>query len=430
MFKFNFVKAVDAAIAPRSWRTVLGLFPTNRNVQSIGGSRVARCAPTRVSRMSKRVRLLSAQLHYGANLKLHTATSGQVPFLDELYLLLEDDHGVLAVGGTRINIEYLTGIPAPVIKQEIIDWASNADWSQPCAVLIERLHGEGTVCPPARALIDQTLHDGVARAKGLSISGLWDRSAKGGIASNQSLSWCDDETLVRRTKGYLSRGFKHLKLRLGVAGFEDDLRRLDRLRDEFGDTIKLSGDVNGQWPDDVAVERIGIIERFELEYLEQPVSPSNWPMIEELARTSSIKIMLDEAVSSDADVERIVQIGGKLAAHLKLTKFGGLRPLVAAGQRLIEAGVPVMIGQMNEGALATAAAAHAAAILGAQDNELYGADGIVNDPGGTPRYADGKIFLPAGPGAGPTFDASRTTLCWERQIEPQTRNHHPSLQHT
>jgi L-alanine-DL-glutamate epimerase-like enolase superfamily enzyme len=101
--------------------------------------------------------------------------------------------------------------------------------------------------------------------------------------------------------------------------------------------------------------------------------------------------------------------------------------LIAAGKKLNAAGIPIMVGQMNEGALATAAAAHAAITLQASGNELYGADGIINDPAETPKYQDGNIILPEAPGIGPVFNASKLTMCWERTIN--TRATKNPLQH-
>ena len=137
--------------------------------------------------------------------------------------------------------------------------------------------------------------------------------------------------------------------------------------------------------------------------------------------------MLDESMASSDDVDRVISIGGQLAAHLKLIKFGGLRPLIAAGKKLNAAGILIMVGQMNEGALATAAAAHAAIALQASGNELYGADGIINDPAETPVYQDGNVILPEASGIGPAFNASKLTTCWERTID--TREIKELLQH-
>jgi len=380
----------------------------------------------RASGMIDRILLLGGRLHYGPDIVLHTGSSGAVPYLDELHLVLEQDGEQRAVGGIRRNIEYLTGIPGSEIERQVIEWASAADWSRSFEDLLADLHRDGVLCGPSRALIDQTLHDGVARSRGIPICALWGKSVTGGMETNQTLFWCDEDALIRRAAAYVERGFKSLKLRMGVRSFEEDLERLRLLRERFGTEILLAADVNGQWPDAVVFERIHAVTAFDLDYLEQPASQSSWPVYEELAAKSPIRVMLDESASSPADIDRIIKIGGRLAAHLKLVKMGGFRPLIAAGRRLIDAGVPVMIGQMNEGALATAAAAHAAIILGTTGNELYGADGIVDDPAETPRYVNGRIHLTGAPGIGPIYDESMFQTRWTRLIGASEITRDPS----
>ena len=90
-----------------------------------------------------------------------------------------------------------------------------------------------------------------------------------------------------------------------------------------------------------------------------------------------------------------------MLAHVKLAKLGGLDRLMAAGRVLRRAGIGFMVGQMNEGAVSTLAAAHAAAALAADMMELYGADGLRGDPAGYyPWYVGHAGERGAGPGAG------------------------------
>ncbi len=55
-----------------------------------------------------RASLHAADLHYGGDLVLHTASSGSISHLSELYLRL-DDGATVGIGEVRINIAYLNG---------------------------------------------------------------------------------------------------------------------------------------------------------------------------------------------------------------------------------------------------------------------------------------------------------------------------------
>jgi len=69
-----------------------------------------------------------------------------------------------------------------------------------------------------------------------------------------------------------------------------------------------------------------------------------------------------------------------------------------------------VLGQMNEGMLATVAAAHLALASAPKYTELYGTDGIVADPTPGHIYEAGALVVPEGPGLGVTPD--------ERKLEP------------
>ena len=77
--------------------------------------------------MTMRVSLHAADLHYGGNLVLHTASSGVVPHLEELYLRI-DDGDVVGVGEVRANIAYLNGIAADEVRDAAVAAIVVVDW--------------------------------------------------------------------------------------------------------------------------------------------------------------------------------------------------------------------------------------------------------------------------------------------------------------
>jgi L-alanine-DL-glutamate epimerase-like enolase superfamily enzyme len=155
---------------------------------------------------------------------------------------------------------------------------------------------------------------------------------------------------------------------------------------------------------------------FGLRYVEQPLPPGDWDALVALASAAPMPIMLDESLASMAAIDRLIASGAPMLAHLKLAKLGGLDRLMAAGRKLMAAGLGVMVGQMNEGAVSTLAAAHAAVALGAPYAELYGADGLADDPAGALDYAAGALRLPPGGGLGLSDGRAETDVLWERPL--------------
>ena len=148
------------------------------------------------------------------------------------------------------------------------------------------------------------------------------------------------------------------------------------MREQFGDQVKIAADANGRWSESEALANLRALAAVRLAYVEQPVAPGDWSVIDRLAAQSPVPMMLDESVATSDDIARICGYGGRVYAHLKLVKLGGIAPTMRAARELSDADVPFMIGQMNEGAAATAAALHVACATSPAFAELYGADGL------------------------------------------------------
>jgi L-alanine-DL-glutamate epimerase-like enolase superfamily enzyme len=363
--------------------------------------------------MVTRVRLFKGSLHYRPEIVLHTAASGLIGQLDELYLVLETGKEIAGFGGVRSNVQYLAGLSPSEIEQEIRFRVANVEWDTPAEKILDEVHGAIGWSNIARALLDQTLHDTMARQRGQPLAALLAHDFQPKIETNQTLFWNDDGHMQALAEEYVGRGFKDLKLRMGVGQFEHDLRRITHLRQRFGTEIRLSADVNGQWSFAAAVAHLQALAQLDLDYIEQPLAAGDWDGLSQLARLSPTPIMLDESIRSASDIDRALDLPGAVMAHLKLIKLGGIRPLIEAAKRFTDGGITVMVGQMNEGAAATAAAAHCALAMGSVRNELYGADGINDDPASGLRYDDGCLWLPPGPGIALVPDVTKLTLLWE-----------------
>ncbi|WP_413739462.1 mandelate racemase/muconate lactonizing enzyme family protein [Sodalis sp. RH14] len=391
--------------------------------------------------------LYRAALRY-PHLRLYTASSGSVAALDELYLLLEDQ-AFQGLGEVRVNIAYLNGYSPQQVLDDVLRCLRRLDLALDPAQLLAGLDTWAAgILAPTRMLLDVALHDLLARRQGISVAGLLARPRDAGGAvppcgetarerhpvaiapaqdgasspvvsyrTNQTLFWSSREQMLQQAEAYVDRGFTELKLRVGVAGFDQDLDRVAALRRRFGAGISLAADANGQWPAREALARLRALAAYDLRYMEQPIADGAADDPEHgyaaLAAASPIPLMLDESMSSEADLARVIGLGGKVWAHLKLVKMGGIGPALAAARRLNAAGVPFMIGQMNEGAAATAAALHVACASRPAYAELYGADGLGNDPVAGLIYQQGLVCSPCASGLGVGFDPARAEFIQE-----------------
>jgi L-alanine-DL-glutamate epimerase-like enolase superfamily enzyme len=355
--------------------------------------------------------LYRADLRY-PHLQLFTAASGSVAGLDELYLLLEEK-SVSGLGEVRINIAYLNGYSAEVVLSDVIRTLRSLDLQQSASDLLLTLETQLADClAPSRMLFDMALHDLIARQQGVTVAQLIGSDFPQPVcyATNQTLFWSSQERMLSQATAYMERGFSHLKLRVGIGSWVEDLDRLSALRRRFGNEVHLSADANGQWQPEQARSNLLALQKFELSYLEQPISDENAHYYPQLAEASPVPLMLDESMSSEADLARILALEGKVWAHIKLVKMGGIAPAVRAARRLNAAGIPFMIGQMNEGAAATAAALHVAHACQPAHAELYGADGLGNDPVSGLTYHQGLVSSRGSSGLGVEFNPAHAEL--------------------
>lgn len=364
--------------------------------------------------MTTSVKLLAASLHYPPDLVLHTASSGRITELGVLYLVIERDGRLAGFGEIRENVAYLTGLQPHAVRQGIVALVCALDWSQPHDEVAAQFPHVRIDAPAiSRALIDTALVDWAARARSISVAELFGAPFRPEYATNQSLFVSDNAHLRTMAERYVARGFRKLKLRVGARSPREDCARLALLRDLFGDGIELAIDANGTWPLDDAIANLREMTRFNLAYAEQPIAAGNWEDALRLADASPVPVMLDEGLSSPDDIDRIIETRGKLWAHLKIIKLGGITSTISGARRLAAAGIPFMIGQMNEGAAATAAAFHCAITTNPAHAELYGADGLIDDPVQGVSYANGIIRVEPAPGLGVQIDTRNLETLWE-----------------
>ena len=240
--------------------------------------------------MSGRIRLFRVDLRYGDGLVLHTASSGAVPGLREVRLVAERNGVLEAIGASRTNVAYLSGIPAEEAEAAMLDAASALGWNAPAPwdSLVAQLDARRPTLPAvARMVFEMAAADARARAAGLPLWRFLNGSGAEAqaCATNQTLFWQDEAAMLARAETYAARGFTELKLRIGVAPFAEDLHRFRSLRQRLGPAARLSVDANGTWDAASAPDRLHALAALGAEYVEQPLPAAAWEETAALSRT-------------------------------------------------------------------------------------------------------------------------------------------------
>jgi L-alanine-DL-glutamate epimerase-like enolase superfamily enzyme len=363
--------------------------------------------------MRTTVRLYAAALRYPTDLQVHTAASGPIGALSERYLAIECSDGFRGAGEVRANIAYLSGLPEEAVDPAVRDLCLRLPWSaEPEEILAAVEVLRDAVPHVASAAVESALVEGMARRDGVAVAEWLGGDWCSAIDTNQCLFWSPDENFDRLAERFLCEGFRQIKVRVAVGPFAQDMARLERLRDRAGPAVSIAIDANGAWSADEAIENLRSLEPLRLSYVEQPTAPGDWGAFRKVLDHTATPLMVDEGVAGEGDTQELCAIGPRALAHLKIVKLGGPMAVCSAMKRLRDAGVGVMIGQMNEGALATAMAAHCVMALEPRYAELYGCYGLLDDVTSGVSYSAGKIATPAGPGLGTLFDDARCRSVW------------------
>ena len=83
-----------------------------------------------------------------------------------------------------------------------------------------------------------------------------------------------DEKIVKLCKKYISMGWKHFKVKVGL-DLEADIKRLELIRETVGDECFIMVDANQQWGVEQSIKHINAYKKFNLLFVEEPTSPDD-----------------------------------------------------------------------------------------------------------------------------------------------------------
>lgn len=140
-------------------------------------------------------------------------------------------------------------------------------------------------------------------------------------------------------------GARTAKVKVGDRGSgpEEDEERLDAVAGALGSEGRIRIDVNAKWTLSEAVVNLARLERFNLEYVEQPVATIE-DMIE-LRRRTPIPLAADELVRLSPDPLEVAESGAADVLVVKVQPMGGVSRVLDLSAR---SGLPVVVSSALE----------------------------------------------------------------------------------
>ncbi len=176
-------------------------------------------------------------------------------------------------------------------------------------------HGERSVAVGA---IDMAVWDAVAKIAEKPLYRLLAERYGDGMADPKVFVYAaggyytgkDLLALKEEMHSYLDRGYTTVKMKIGGAPLEEDLRRIEAVLSEFGSGHRLAVDANGRFDRSTAIAYAKALSAYDLFWYEEPVDPLDYQSQAELVNHYKNAFATGENLFSLQDARNLIRYGG------------------------------------------------------------------------------------------------------------------------
>lgn len=177
-------------------------------------------------------------------------------------------------------------------------------------------HGERSV---AVGTIDMAVWDAVAKIAGKPLYRLLADRYRGGQADEKVWVYAaggyyypgkDHRKLKDEMQSYLDRGYDVVKMKIGAAPLDEDLRRIEAVLEIVGDGRRLAVDANGRFDLNTAVAYAKALKPYNLFWYEEAGDPLDYALQAELAEHYDGSMATGENLFSHQDARNLLRYGG------------------------------------------------------------------------------------------------------------------------
>jgi len=214
--------------------------------------------------------------------------------------------------------------------------------------------------------------------------------------------------MVDDARRAIQAGFRTIYTKVGL-DYADDVAVVRTLREAIGPEPRLRVDANEAWSPGTALRILREMEPYNLEYIEQPIPMSDLDHLRALRARTNVPIAANQSSWTNRDLYQVLATGAVDIVMTDPHQAGGLLAFKKAAGIAEAAGVPIVFHSLGPLAITTYAAMHVIASSANffLDNQTYNhmlADDVVV---AAPRFHQGRLRLPEGPGIGVRLDPEK-----------------------
>ncbi len=291
----------------------------------------------------------------------YTIAFRRIESVENAIVRLETDSGLVGLGAAspepKVTRETMEDTRS-ALERGRLEWLIGREVSDPGSVLNE-IESRMPPAPAARAAVDMALHDLAAQARGVPLVEMLGR-VHDALSTSITIGIKPLEETLAETAEYVSRGFRILKVKIGL-DLPRDLDRLARLRESVGPRVAIRADGNQGYSVEETLRFFLETAPLDLEFLEQPLPAAEVEAMRALPEAIRERIAADESLLTEEDARALAAPPRACGIfNIKLMKCGGIAPARRIAAVAESAGIRLMWGCMDESRISIAAALHAA----------------------------------------------------------------------
>jgi len=269
------------------------------------------------------------------------------------------------------------------------------------------LHGRAGSTMRALSIIDVALWDRNARAAELPLSqylgGYAKESVKAYASGGYYIDGKTNEHLGEELAGYVAKGFKAVKMKVGRGSPQEEEARIKVAREAIGDDILLMLDANNAWKDlPTALEYMKRYERYNPYFIEEPFSPDDINNHAELAKRTVVPVATGEIEAGRWRHQELLEKRAAMVLQTDAAVCGGItewRRIAASAAGFGVSMYPHWFHDLHVHLVASTPNAEYVEFF--PDDQVLNFHRLVDTQ---LEFTNGELRVPTGPGLGFRFD--------------------------
>nr|WP_294512025.1 mandelate racemase/muconate lactonizing enzyme family protein [uncultured Rhodopila sp.] len=206
------------------------------------------------------------------------------------------------------------------------------------------------------------------------------------------------DALLAQTDGFLQRGFRAIKMKVGRARLSEDVARVRAMRAHLGEDFPLMADANMRWTVDQSIAAARALREFGPVWLEEPTIPDDVAGHARIVREGGVPIATGENLHTLHEFTQMIAAGGVTFPEPDVTNCGGITVFMKIGHLAEAFNLPVTSHGAHDLTVHLLAALPNRSFL---EVHGFGLDRFIAQP---LVVVDGCAVAPERPGHGVGFD--------------------------